>query len=36
MIAYEMLLRKAVAARGARRIFVQLPPFPAEIREAIA
>jgi hypothetical protein len=37
MIAYEMLLRKAVihCAASARRNFVQLPPFPAEIRERL-
>ena len=36
MIAYEVLLRKAVIlARYLRRIFVQPPPFPAEIREQL-
>ncbi len=37
MIAYEMLLRKAVIHRpeSARRIFVQPSPFPAEIREQL-
>jgi hypothetical protein len=35
MIAYELLVRKTVIHRtvSARRIFVQPPPFPAEIRE---
>jgi hypothetical protein len=37
MIAYEMLLCKAVIHRAvsACRIFVQPPPFPAEIREQL-
>jgi hypothetical protein len=38
MIAYEMLLCKASSSPGVRppgRIFVQPPPFPAEIQEQL-
>ena len=38
MIAYQMPLCKALSSPGVRppgRIFVQPPPFPAEIREQL-